>query len=74
MNNPDQSRALRAAILSLQSGLLAILEFLEILAEQSTDPDKFRRHIQEIRASIQHLEELPPLSQNSRDDQEETEP
>ncbi len=62
MTNQEQSRALRAAILSLQSGLLAILEFLEILADQSTDPSKFKRHIKAIRESIQQLDELPPLA------------
>lgn len=70
MTNQEQSRALRAAILSLQSGLLTILEFLEILADQSTDPNKYKRHITAIRESIQQLEELPPLTseQNQQDD------
>jgi hypothetical protein len=62
MTNREQNRALRAAILSLQSGMLTILEFLDILAAQSTDPKRFRQHIQAIRASIQLLDDLPPLS------------
>lgn len=62
MTQQEQSRALRAAIMSLQSGLLSVLEFLEILADQSTDPEKFKRHIEAIRTSLQQLAELPPIA------------
>lgn len=72
MTNQEQNRALRAAIMSLQSGLFTILEFLEILADQSTDPAKFKRHIEAIRASIQQLNELPPLT--SDPEQKDNEP
>jgi len=60
MTDLEQNRALRKSILSLQTGLLAILDFLDILAAQSTDPGQFRRQIQAIRDSIQLLDELPP--------------
>jgi len=60
MTDLEQNRALRKSILSLQTGLLTILEFLEILAAQSTDPIQFKRQIQAIRDSIQLLDELPP--------------
>ncbi len=72
MTHQEQSRVLRTVIMSLQSGLLAILEFLDILADQSTDPDKDRRHIEAIRASIQQLDELPPCSEETGESESET--
>jgi hypothetical protein len=70
MTNSEQNRALRAAIMSLQSGLLTILAFLEILADQSSNPEQFKRHIQAIRASIQILDELPPLLNETTEEED----
>jgi hypothetical protein len=71
MTNSEQSRALRAAIMSLQSGLLVTLEFLEILANQSTDPSAFRSQIQAIRESIQLLDQLPPPEEAAAEEPDE---
>lgn len=65
MTNDEQSRALRAAIQSLQSGLVTILEFLNILAEQSSDPEQFRQQIEAIKTSIQLVDKLPPPSEEA---------
>lgn len=65
MSDSEQSRMLRAAIVSLQGGLLATLEFLEILASRSTNPSQFVRQIQSIRESIQLLDQLSAMEEEA---------
>lgn len=68
MTNDEQSRALRTAIKSLQSGLLTILEFLNILAAQSSDPEQFKQQIEAIKTSLQLVDNLPPPSEDASED------
>ena len=71
MTEADQTRMLRAAIASLQGGLLSILEFLELLAEQSSDPEKFKSYVQSIRESLNKLDDLSTMTQSTEEDQAE---
>ncbi|NJN29792.1 MAG: hypothetical protein HC824_04575 [Synechococcales cyanobacterium RM1_1_8] len=68
MSSSDQTRVLRATIVSLQTGLLNVLEFLEILAEQSSNPELFKRQIDAIRVSLQLIDELPSLEEAGEPD------
>ncbi len=65
MSNANDLENLRTAILSLQSGLMAVLDSLEILSQKSDKSEEFSQQIQIIKQAIKQLPNITSLQEAS---------